>query len=145
KEIANIVLLSSYQSRSVIRPCSARLVLGLVFGDGDYCLSAPRSGAEFVGNIDVTEAHQSLKYGLVHLGSAGLPSGPDLPCFGRGYRSRKWRTTSWRTPAFVTGASDPRHGERRRPMIRAAFTSAWICHSHQRQRKRSPSRFRAST
>src|SRR5690606_20208581 len=112
---------------------------------GDYCLSAPRSGAGFVGNIDVTEAHQSLKYGLVRLGSAGLPSGPDLPCFGRGYRSRKWRTTSWRTPAFVTGASDPRHGERRRPMIRAAFTSAWICRSHQRQQKRSPSRFRAST
>src|SRR5690606_2766817 len=61
---------------------------------GDYCLSAPRSGAEFVGNIDVTEAHQSLKYGLVHLGSAGLPSGPDLPCLGRGCRSRKRRTTS---------------------------------------------------
>src|SRR5690606_28439073 len=40
---------------------------------GDYCLSAPRSGAEFVGNIDVTEAHQSLKYGLVHLGSAAPP------------------------------------------------------------------------
>src|SRR5690606_10479012 len=51
---------------------------------GDYCLSAPRSGAEFVGNIDVTEVHQSLKYGLVHLGSAGLPSSPDLPCLGRG-------------------------------------------------------------